>query len=70
METPFSLSLFFFSFDFNHCQIKVQCLTEKRSILPSLGAKATAYYIILSPSSGFPIKLQYYKEFKAIVRWL
>lgn len=35
METPF-----FSPFGFNHCRIKVQCLTEKRSILPSLGAAA------------------------------
>jgi len=47
----------FFPFGFNHCRIKVQCLTEKRSILPSLGAAVQTLSSRLSPSSGFLIKI-------------
>lgn len=48
----------FFPFGFNHCRIKVQCLTEKRSILPSLGAAAVQTLSSrLSSSSGFLIKI-------------
>lgn len=58
METPF-----FSPFGFNHCRIKVQCLTEKRSILPSLGAaaavQALSSAITLSPS-GFLNKISIY----------